>query len=129
VLSAAFAPKAFDSPHAPAHLTAAEATAMLGRFVDLRGRQGVSQFTGWTAPGLFHRAPDSSPNGQVRPVGEAYGHLIWKITVDLTTTDPGRAGACPVGSTAETCPGLRVYHHVVYLMDDKSGQFVMASPY
>jgi hypothetical protein len=129
-----FQSDAFDTPAASARMTPVQVTNVLSKAVDLRGHQVSIQYTGWTAPGLFRRVTQNSTSGQGpetsgRLNGTPYGHLnVWKVTVDLTTTDPGGAGACPAGSTADTCPGMRVFHHMVYLIDDKSGQILMASP-
>jgi hypothetical protein len=125
-----FAAAAFDAPHGPPTLTSSQAIAVVGRDVHLKGLSVTAAYTGWTAQGLYHRPPGVAPNPKANSPGAPLGHMdVWKVTVGLTTTDPGGGGACPAGSTASTCPSLRVYHHMVYLVDDATAKIIASSPY
>ena len=118
-----FQPIAFGPPSAPARLTQAQAIALAkGAFWSLGKATNVTaQYTGWTSQTMFHRTEHG---------GVPYGRRdVWKVTAQMTTDDPGGAQACPTGATAATCPGLRVYQHMVVLVDDKAGKAFVASPY
>lgn len=125
-----FAAAAFDAPHGPPALTSGQAIAVVGQDVNLKGLSVTAAYRGWTASGLYHRPSGVASNPKSSSPGTPLGHMdVWKVTVGLTTTDPGGAGACPAGSTASTCPSLRVYHHMVYIVDDATGKLVVSSPY
>ena len=118
-----YQPIAFGPPSAPARLTQAQAIAVVNdRYWSLDKATNVSaQYTGWTSQNLFLRTEHG---------GVPYGRRdIWKVTAQMTTDDPGGPQACPTGATAATCPGLRVYQHMVFLVDDKAGKVIEASPY
>jgi hypothetical protein len=121
-----FAPDAFESPRAAPRLTESQAIALVAGVTNLQGVSVSARYTGWSATGLYHR----DGGAPVKRTGTPYGQRdVWLVTAGVTTGDPGAAAVCPPGSTADNCPGLRVYHHMQFIVDDKDGQVVGASPY
>lgn len=118
-----YAPSAFGQPVTGPRLTRSQAIDLVNRtYWNLSRASGVSAvYTGWTSTTSGYRSATGL---------HAYGRRdVWKVVAAITTGDPGGFGACPTASTAADCPGLRVYHHMIFIIDDKAARVLEAVAY
>lgn len=125
LLAADFRASAFGRPSAAPRLTQDQAVRLVNdTYWSLSGASSLSaEYVGWTSPpGNYRRV-----GGRLQP----YDHVdVWKIIASgITVHDPGGAMAPPPGANVATWPGSRVWHRMIFLVDDKAGQIIEATPY